>query len=870
MGGAVRAQESLVTQLGATADARATIQSLRKRVAELEGAEAQRSQRARDTLLAANRYREAAGRGDFFPTLVRHLAQSVGAEYAFVGELAGRRRDRIRTLAFVAGGEITTDFDYQLAGTPCETVIGEGVRLYEGEVWRRFPRDAWLEAHRIECYLGVPLTDGEGRAAGILAIMQSHRRTDLVDTVTLMRIFALHAAVELERRRTLRVQAQHLRYLEAMHEVTRAIHGSFTRTAEALVETVRVIFAADRAWLMQPCDPRASFWSIPFESRAPGQPPVEGLRESLPVTDSIVAFWRKLVAIDEPVVLRAADPLVELPFPEKGCVQVQAAICIRPKTGEPWVLGLHHCEPNTDWGMFERKLFHDVCARIGDAFSNLLLTNELTHSETLFRAIIEQTGEGIGLASADGRYVLVNRKLCELVGYAEDELLELSVRDLVPPERGLVLFPKVIAGQAARMRGTLKRKDGSVFDAEISGYPIRLRGEEFVLGMVRDVTRAQELEEQLRQSQKMEAVGQLAGGIAHDFNNLLTVVLGHVEFCLSDLSEAALHGGRLQNSMEQVVQAAEKGGALTRQLLAFSRRQIAVPEVIEPNRLLIGMQKMLARLIGEHITMKLMLDPDAGCVLMDPGQLEQVALNIVLNARDSMADGGELVIRSARLRGERGGSPAEVVVLGFEDSGTGIDPAIRGRVFEPFFTTKPPGCGTGLGLATVYGIVTQAGGEVTIDSTLGAGTTLTVTLPHAEGPASVPAAELAALEPVGDATILVCEDDQALRDVVRAALRAQGYSVVVDGAGAEALERVEQGAEPDLLVTDVVMPGMNGWQLARAMRGRFAELGVLYLSGYTPASKEEEEVERSLFLEKPFRIPKLLRFVRDALAARHS
>jgi len=397
---------------------------------------------------------------------------------------------------------------------------------------------------------------------------------------------------------------------------------------------------------------------------------------------------------------------------------------------------------------------------------------------------------------------------------------------------------------------------------DAAGRPVRM------LGSMMDVTERRSLEEQLVQAQKMEAVGRLAGGIAHDFNNLLTAILGYGDLMLPKLHDPALRG-----KMQEIRKAAERASALTRQLLAFSRKQVLVPEVVPVAGLIEELSKMLRRLIGEDIELVTLLSPSAA-VRADPGQLEQVLMNLAVNARDAMPRGGKLTIEvtletadDAFRKDHPDVPPGSLVVIAVTDTGVGMDAEVRKHIFEPFFTTKELGRGTGLGLATVYGIVEQSGGHVEVDTAVGQGTTFRIFLPAVEAPRPVPAPSLD--EVVGGSeTVLLVEDEAALRSLAQEILRDQGYKVIAAGSGAEALDLARSHPAPiDLLVTDVVMPGMDGRELADRLGPVHPETRCLFMSGYTDDAVVRRGVreEGMPFLQKPFTIDALALKVREVL-----
>ena len=416
---------------------------------------------------------------------------------------------------------------------------------------------------------------------------------------------------------------------------------------------------------------------------------------------------------------------------------------------------------------------------------------------------------------------------------------------------------------------------GKVFDA--TATPLHNSGSA-VLGCVevlRDITARKRVEEQLRQSQKMEAVGQLAGGVAHDFNNLLTAIIGYSDLGLARLRE----GDHLRKYVQEIKKAGEQAASLTRQLLAFSRRQVMVPQVLDLNSVVGNVQKMLRRLIGEDIDLLTVPGPGLGRVKADPGQMEQVILNLALNARDAMPQGGKLTIETGNLdldesytRSHIDVAPGPYVMLAVSDAGCGMDAETLSHIFEPFYTTKEEGKGTGLGLATVYGIVKQSGGHISVSSDPGKGTTFTTYLPRVEESIVPVRPSLAAGKSSrGTETVLLVEDDVTARDVVREVLQSRGYTVLEATGSNEALEIGErQVSRPiHLMLADVVMPEMSGPQLADRLACLHPKMKVLYMSGYTDAAVARHvKLTRDIpYLQKPFAAEVLARKVRELLDA---
>jgi two-component system cell cycle sensor histidine kinase/response regulator CckA len=495
----------------------------------------------------------------------------------------------------------------------------------------------------------------------------------------------------------------------------------------------------------------------------------------------------------------------------------------------------------------------------------------MRESEERFRRLSEAANEGIAIHE-DGRILEANQALAAMFGYELADVLGRHALELAAPASRELVFHNIRAGYEKPYEAVGLRKAGTTFPVEIQGKAAPYRGRPVRVTLIRDLSARQHLEAQLRQAQKLEAVGRLAGGVAHDFSNLLTVIGGYSDLLLSDLDP----GNPLHRHAAAINHAAARGTALTRQLLVFSRRQVLQRTVLDLNAVVTETGKMLQRLIGEDIALVTTLDPALGRVNADPGRLEQVILNLAVNARDAMPQGGRLTLETANVElGEAeahrqvGVIPGRYVRLAVRDTGIGMDAATQSHLFEPFFTTKEPGKGTGLGLATVYGIVTQSGGHIEVDSTPGRGTTFQIYLPRFEEgrevaePAAAPPASLQGLE-----TVLLVEDEMEVRGVAQELLQSAGYTVLAASDGEEAVRLCAQHAGPiHLLLTDVVMPGMSGPALASRLAAMRPAMKVMYMSGYL-----EEAIVRpdlldpgTVFLPKPFTLETLVRKVRESL-----
>jgi two-component system cell cycle sensor histidine kinase/response regulator CckA len=502
---------------------------------------------------------------------------------------------------------------------------------------------------------------------------------------------------------------------------------------------------------------------------------------------------------------------------------------------------------------------------------------ELRKSEERYRDLVENARDIIYTHDLKGNYTSINKACEQLAGYTREEALKMNLMDTIAPEyreTARKMITRKLAGEIETIYDLeILTKQGDRVAFEVSTRLIYQNGAPVgVQGIARDVTERKQLEARLRQSQKLEAVGQLAGGVAHDFNNLLTVILGYSEIMLRRIDQST----PLRHNLLEIKKAAERASTLTRQLLAFSRKQVLKPKVIDLNTVVADMGKMLLRLIGEDVELVTDLKPSLARVKADPGQIEQVLLNLAVNARDAMPRGGTLIIKTENVlmddelvRKYVSVNAGAHVMLTVSDTGHGMDAETQARVFEPFFTTKESGKGTGLGLATVYGIVKQSGGNIWLHSELGKGTIFKIFLPRVDDTAA-DQETIVQQEPVprGKEKILVVEDEEQVLRIIREVLEGQGYTVLSASNGEEALElATDHGAEIRLLLTDVVMPQMSGRELAERLITMLPELKCLYMSGYTDDAIVRHGLQEDTlnFIQKPFDSVSVARKVREVL-----
>jgi hypothetical protein len=455
-----------------------------------------------------------------------------------------------------------------------------------------------------------------------------------------------------------------------------------------------------------------------------------------------------------------------------------------------------------------------------------------------------------------------NTAAAALYGYTHEQFRGMSLDALLMSEE-----KSQVSGGSVRHRTS----SGRGIDVEVAQHEIDFGGRAAELTIVTDVSGRRQLEEQLRQAQKMESVGMLAGGVAHDFNNLLTIISGYSQLIMNALQP----GDPNHYAAEQILKAGERAATLTQQLLAFSRRQVLQPRVLDLNKLVTALSTMLRRLIGEDIDLQLVLRPDLGMVSADPGQIEQVLMNLVVNARDAMPKGGTVTIETANVELDENYSgrhlavkPGPYAQIAVSDNGGGMDEATQARLFEPFFTTKGVGRGTGLGLSTVFGIVKQCGGNLDVYSVPNRGTSVKVYLPRIEQPATVETESRRRRVASGSETVLLVEDDEMVRHLVSETLVRAGYKVMDTSDPLEARRLSDSYEGPiHLLIADVVMPKVSGRELAEELRARRSGMKVLYMSGYTDHAIVNTGILRKevAFLQKPFTPAALTEKVREVL-----
>jgi PAS domain S-box-containing protein len=684
--------------------------------------------------------------------------------------------------------------------------------------------------------------------------------------------------------------AKHMRYLEGMNQVSGAIETAqdVEKVLPSALARLLEVFDCDRALLIHLADADGGEHRVAFSAeRLPESEAASAKAKpltSIPPESGFDEIARACKATDDPVVFGRERPMPNAAFwKDELRVGYAKAISVRPQMGRSWILCLLRAPEASPWQGEDFSLFKDVSSRIAAALGAMLLHRDMRRSEEKYRTLFERSLDGIYRCAPDGTVLDANPALVAMLGFSDRSQLVGTVRPRLLPAGAEATR---LSDKGETFTVELERERAVPVWAEINAQPIRRTGGAIAYyeGIVRNVNdrkRAEDAlkasEEKLRQSQKMEAVGRLAGGVAHDFNNLLTAINGFSDLLLMSVPKE--DGKRVH--IEEIRKAGGRAAELTSQLLSFSRKQVLAPRVLDLNAVVSGMETMLRRLIGENIGFTTRLDPALPSVVADPGQMEQVILNLVLNARDAMPDGGELVVATEKLRLADGDRPqsllevpsGEYALLDVIDNGTGMDAETQSRLFEPFFTTKSKDKGTGLGLSTVYGAVKQSNGSINVETAPGEGTRFSIYLPAAAKQAKPGKARLRerALNSIGGSeTILLVEDEDAVRRLVRDVLEVGGYEVFEAPGGEQALELLASRIKDKpvhLLLTDVVMGGMSGRELAERLNALRPDTKVLFMSGYTEDAIIRHGIftAQASFIGKPFSPAAIAAKVREVL-----
>ena len=937
----------------------------------------------------------------FFETIVIELAQVLEMDIAFLGELADSRNDTVRILTMVRDGELEKPFEYDLSGTPCNSIIGRETCTYPEDVAAVFSEDEMLSRMKIQSYSGVPLWDSYNKPLGILAVLSRRpiSKVRLVETV--LEMFAVRISTEIERQRAenaLRKSEKMNRDIVASIPVGMHIYR-LTEDDQLLFEgynpAADMILKVDNSQycgkIIQEAFPALAQTEIPekyrhvartgeswqidqivyhegdiagaFRVEAFQVAPRKMVAAFLSISDYIQAEHalqcrnRELTLLNW-VISAAASAEQPHRILEIVCRELartlnlpQAAAALKDSAGEFFEVVAEYIEGDhfsaigkkipVEGNSLLEELFHSktpivindtlnddrlgiiadlirqrgtrsllvaplvidgaVIGSIGlDSFDSRVFTNEETAlvssvatqvalalnrakmNETRQRleTAIEQTADSVLMTEPDGTIVYVNPAFERVSGFTRKESIGHRPNILSSGRHSRDFYEQMWntlkSGREWRGRFENLRKDGSIYIEDAVINPIVGESGEILnfVAVKRDISREVELESQYRQSQKMEGIGRLAGGVAHDFNNLLAAIMGYSELALAALPE----GHPVYADLVEVRKTADRAASLTRQLLVFARRQISEYKVVSLNRIVASMAKLFHRIIGEHIEFKTFLDPEAGKIKADQAQLEQVLMNLVVNAKDAMKDGGSLSILSRNIILEhslvdRYGKlkPGEYVSVEVRDTGSGMNDEVLTHLFEPFFTTKERSEGTGLGLATSYGIVAQHQGHISVHSRPDEGTSVTIYLPRVSTEESGSYEEkVSAHIPGGTETILIVEDEPAVLKIASRILQGKGYLVLEASGGEDALVLARNHeSQIQLMITDVVMPRIGGRELAERISRTRPALKVLFMSGYLDDTVKQHGFKGDSLelLQKPFTPNDLASTVRRILDA---
>ncbi len=682
---------------------------------------------------------------------------------------------------------------------------------------------------------------------------------------------------------------------EILERINAAIVGasSSDELLGAVLDELLDIFSCDRAWLLYPCTLEAEWFQVPLERSRPDYPGAGATMEQVPMDDFVAEVYRLALSSAGPVAFDGISHSVDVlaSVRESFHVKTQLVMAIHPKGDTPWMLGIHHCRGSVVYGD-SVALFQAIGRRVADGLTMMIAMQELRQSEQRFRTLVEHAPEAIVIFDVDrSRYVDANPNAEKLFGRTREELLELSPQDVSPEfqshhrESGPLIMGNMraaIAGEFPCFEWEVMNAAGERICCEVRLARLPHPTQILVRGSMTDISERRketaerkDLESRLAQSQKMEAIGNLTGGIAHDFNNLLTVVFGNLEL----LDHASADPAFVKQRLANIRVAAERAGSLTHRLLAFARRQPLRPTTVDIARLVFRMEELLRPTLGETIDIEIAVAEEIGACVADEAQLENAILNLAINARDAMPEGGRLRIAASNVdlaaddvAGHDGLREGAYVLISATDNGAGMPPELLDQIFAPFFTTKELGKGTGLGLSMVYGFVRQSEGHIEAESSVGEGTTMKIYLPRAtdgsdfQTPSNASADEELALG--NGERVLVVEDNDSVRQLTRLLLAELGYETCEARTAREALKELKDNPRVELLLTDVVLPdGNNGAELANQAKELRPDLHVLFMSGYT---EDANAMGGTLpadvhLLEKPFTKSRLAKQVREAL-----
>lgn len=781
----------------------------------------------------------ATPHSDFCAKIVQQVAEILGADMVLIGKMKDASAKMITSVAYYADGALQSSIIYPLTGTPCERVFGKEMCLFLTGVTERFPEDAFLQKERIDGYAGVPLCASDGTPIGLLNALWRRPIPNPELVSSILRLFSSRVVKELEQC--------------LLNEQIEAQEGDLQRQTRLLRETQKA--AAIGGWEFDP-QTLAVYWTDQMFAVYAVEP------------QTFVPTYESVLGHHTPESRRRVEEAIQYTLSTGNAFEIETVIRT-PQNQQKWLKTVGEVQ-------VDKTGYTRVYGACRDITAEREAAQELQVSRANLLALIDSRPDLI---------ISLDRNYCILIVNAATQK---SFQDVFGtfPEKGLPMYDflprelwnlwkprydRALAGETFQVNEVIEMPTHSL-NTEVFFHPIRKEGE--VTGIAvfsRDVTQQVKLQEELQQSLKMEGLGRLAGGIAHDFNNILTAIIGYVDL----IQESIPLESRLHHYTQQVMHASEKASSLTSQLLAFARKQLIQPQLVSLNKTLQQTMILLQHLLGEDVALALHLDASEDVVRIDPGQAEQILVNLAINARDAMPLGGNLTIRTQNRGEEEIEMPPphllkakSYFVLSVEDTGVGMSEAVQSRIFEPFFTTKPAGKGTGLGLSMCYGVVQQAGGTIRVESEEGRGTAFHLYLPCSEEKAPLLTTVPYVASKRGGETILLVEDEALVRQMTAEVLQAHGYRLLVASSAEEALQiAAPHDLKIDLLLTDVVMPQMSGKQVADRITPLHPEMRVLYMSGYTEDAIVHHQVlkEGVVLLPKPFTPSILTHKVREVL-----
>jgi PAS domain S-box-containing protein len=791
---------------------------------------------------------------EFFRSLVKRLAEALGADCVYVGEFAGGPIARVRTLAACVDHDRERSFEFPLPGSMSEEIAMGNSSVYPSGVQELFPSDQLLRELGGQACVGVPLMDSTQQPIGLIAAVYGRPLDNLHFAKSILEIFSPRAAAELERKQT----------DEALRESEQR-HRAF------------IAQSPDAMWRIE--------FEVPIATALPAEQQIDKMYQYGYVAECNDATARMfgLETAEQLIGARFGD--LEPPSSPRFREDLLSAVRSEYRyttieTGRLDQAGALRYLLRSHWGIVESGLLQRIWGMSRDITELRRAEMAVAAAEQTLRELLENLHLVAVMLDREELVSFCNEYLLRMSGYQSEDIIGKNWFDLMIPsedrEKLRTAFEFACNGlqSAGHHEGTLLTRDGRrlliAWDSTIlRDSDGRVTGS---ASIGRDITEYRAIEEQLRHAQKLESIGRLTGGVAHDFNNLLTLILGYTGMLLAHLDPT----DPSYIALSEIKQTAEKGAALTQQLLVFSRRQILHPKLLNPNSLVADSQRMLSRIIREDIELKLELEPALALVCADEGQMHQVLINLALNARDAMPNGGRLTITSSNADLQEGDAPpfpemvpGLYVLLTISDTGVGMSPEVRAHLFEPFFTTKEQGKGTGLGLSTVYGIIQQSGGRIVVETEPGKGTIFKIFLPAIVPPAEPSAgARTASAVHGGTETIVVVEDHNEVRELAVKILRDYGYNVLEAADATEALRMIEHHkGSIHLILTDVVMPGMAGPELLERVRSTHPTIKTLLMSGYVDSNAAEQSVSELglAYIQKPFTPEVLAAKIREVL-----